>query len=90
MSAPYDVRAVEYLGEYRLRLTFADGLVGEVDLAPKFDGHVGPMFEPLRDRAFFAKVDVDAELGTIIWPNGADLAPDVLHEQAVPVAQSRG
>jgi hypothetical protein len=41
------------------------------------------MFEPLRDVAYFARVAVDAELGTIVWPNGADLAPDVLHEQAL-------
>ena len=90
MSAAYDVQAVEYLGGYRLRLTFADGLVGEVDLASKFDTDVGPVFEPLRDPSFFAKVQLDAELGTIVWPNGADLAPDVLHDQAVPVAQSSG
>lgn len=90
MSAPYDIQAVEYLGEYRLRLTFADGLVGEVDLAAKFNGQVGPVFEALRDPAVFAKVRVDAEIGTVVWPNGADLAPDVLHEEAVPVAPSRG
>jgi hypothetical protein len=83
MSVPYDVRSVDYLGGYRLRLTFADGLIGEVDLGPKLRGDVGPMFEPLRDEAVFAQVRVDAEFGTITWPNGADLAPDVLHEQAV-------
>lgn len=46
---------------------------------------VGPMFVPLRDEAFFAHVRVDEELGTIVWPNGADLAPDVLHDQVTPV-----
>jgi hypothetical protein len=90
MSAPYDIQRVEYLGEYRLRLTFADGLVGEVDLASKFERGLGPVFEPLRDQGFFARVRVDAELGTIVWPNGADLAPEVLHDQVVPVAQSSG
>ncbi len=89
MSASYDVRTVEYLGGYRLRLTFADGLVGEVDLSSKFDEQVGPVFEPLRDPAFFAQVRVDEELGTIVWPNGADLAPEVLHDESVPVTQSR-
>jgi hypothetical protein len=83
MSAPYEIRTVEHLGGYRLRLTFADGPTGDVDLTDKFDGHLGPMFEPLRDVAYFARVAVDAELGTIVWPNGADLAPDVLHEQAL-------
>ncbi len=88
MSAPYNIQYVEYMGQYRLRLTFADGFVGEVDLASKLEGKVGPVFEPLRDPVFFAKVRVDAELGTIVWPNGADLAPDVLHEQAIPIAKS--
>ena len=86
MSASYDIRTVEYLGGYRLRLTFADGLVGELDLSSKFEGSVGPVFEPLRDQEFFAQVRVDPELGTITWPNGADLAPDVLHDQAAHVA----
>ena len=86
MSAPYEVRAVEHLGGYRLRLTFADGLVGDVDLADRFTGRVGPMFEPLRDVGYFASVVVDEVLGTIVWPNGADLAPDVLHEQAMSLA----
>ena len=56
MSASYDIRTVEYLGGYRLRLTFADGVVGELDLSSKFEGSVGPVFEPLRDQEFFAKV----------------------------------
>jgi len=86
MSASYDIRTVEYLGGYRLRLTFADGVAGELDLSSKFEGAVGPVFEPLRDQVFFAKVRVDPELGTITWPNGADLAPEVLHDQAVRVA----
>ncbi len=83
MSAPYEIRAVEHIGGYHLRLTFADGLVGDVDLAAKFEGPLGPVFEPLRDVSYFARVAVDDELGTIIWPNGADLAPDVLHEQVM-------
>ena len=44
------------------------------------------MFEPLHDVAYFAHVVVDEELGTVVWPNGADLAPDVLHEQAMSLA----
>jgi hypothetical protein len=42
-------------------------------------GTVGPVFEPLRDVAIFALATVDFETGTLVWPNGADLAPDVLH-----------
>jgi hypothetical protein len=86
MSAPYEVRAVEHLGGYRLRLTFADGLTGDVDLASRFAGSLGPVFQPLRDVDYFAQVTVDEELGTIVWPNGADLAPEVLHDQVMSLA----
>jgi hypothetical protein len=83
MSAPYEIRAVEHLGGYRLRLTFGDGLTSDVDVSEKLSGRLGPVFEPLRDVKFFAQVQVDAELGTVVWPNGADLAPEVLHDQAL-------
>jgi hypothetical protein len=86
MTPAYHVSTVAYLGGHCLRLTFADGLVGDVDLAAKLQGEVGPIFEPLRDETFFAQVVVDKELGTVVWPNGADLAPDVLHDQAVTPA----
>src|SRR3954463_10876531 len=83
LSAAYDITNAEYLGEYRLRITFADGVVADIDLAERLRGKGGPMFAPLKDPAFFARVSVDRELGTIVWPNGADLAPDALHERAV-------
>ena len=86
MSAPYEVRAVEHLGGHRLRLTFADGLTGDVDLTSRFAGPLGPMFEPLRYFDYFAQAIVNDELGTITWPNGADLAPDVLHAQGMSLA----
>lgn len=82
MSAPYDVRSVEHLGGYRLRVGFADGTVRLVDLDGKLSGPVGPIFEPLREVTFFALATVDAEIGTVVWPNGADLAPDALHDGA--------
>ncbi|MEZ5372081.1 MAG: DUF2442 domain-containing protein [Microthrixaceae bacterium] len=85
MSAPYEVRAVEHVDGHRLRLTFADGMTGEIDLTARFAGQVGPMFEPPRG-CVFAQVAVDEELGTIVWPNGADLAPDALHEQMMSLA----
>ena len=86
MTAPYEITAVEHLGGHHLRLTFADGFIGDVDLSGRFQAPNGPMFEPLCDVAYFAKVAVDAELGTVVWPNGADLAPDVLHQQALSLA----
>jgi hypothetical protein len=71
------VTAVEVIGDRRLRLRFEDGAEGELDMAAwPWRG----VFEPLRDPAFFAKVELDEELGTIVWPNGADLAPETLHE----------
>jgi hypothetical protein len=82
MTPAYHVASVAYLGGYCLRVTFADGLVADVDLTAKSQGDVGPVFEPPRNESFFARVVVDKELGTFVWPNGADLAPDVLHEQA--------
>jgi hypothetical protein len=82
MTAPYEITAVEHLGGHRLRLTFADGLVGDVDLSDRCRASRGPMFQPLQDVEYFAKVAVDADLGTVVWPNGADLAPEVLHQHA--------
>ncbi|HOY66458.1 MAG TPA: DUF2442 domain-containing protein [Candidatus Ozemobacteraceae bacterium] len=75
-----DITVVEVLGEYRLRLTFDDGNIGVVDLASRlcFSG----IFAPLQDPDFFNKVRVDPELGTICWPNGADLDPVVLYSWA--------
>jgi Protein of unknown function (DUF2442) len=74
-----DVTAVEVLGDYRLRLTFADGTVGDADFTARDWRGV---FEPLQDPAYFARVEVDEEAGTIAWPNGADMAPEPLYEQA--------
>jgi len=61
----------------RLKLTFEDGTTGVVDVAQcvSFTG----VFAPLRDHAEFAAVQVNSELGTVCWPCGADLDPDVLY-----------
>ena len=72
-----DIVAAEALGNYRLHLRFEDGVEGVVDLAPHLS-FLG-VFAPLRDPAYFAQVRVDPELGTVAWPNGADLDPDVLY-----------
>ena len=82
-----DIVGVSSLGGYRLLLRFEDGVEGVVDLEPylKFFG----VFEPFRDQAFFAQVRVDPELGTVVWPNGADLDPDVLYSRVTgtPIKQ---
>ena len=77
------VTSAEPLEDFRLRLTFTDGLVREVDLSSDL---WGPMAEPLRDPAYFRQVRLDPELGTVVWPNGYDLDPDVLHGDHPPVA----
>jgi hypothetical protein len=61
---------------YRLWVEFSDGLSGEIDLSREL---WGPMFEPLKDPAYFALASID-EFGVICWPNGADLAPDALYD----------
>ena len=75
----HDVISVEVSGEYRLCLTFDDGTVGEVDFTGR---EWRGVFEPLRDPDYFARVAVDAEAGTVTWPNGADMAPEPLYSEA--------
>jgi hypothetical protein len=74
---PAVVRA-ERQGEFRLRLVFNDGLEGIVDLS---DLLTGPVFEPLRDPAYFGRFFLEG--GTLNWPNGADIAPETLHERVL-------
>ncbi|MGI8797162.1 MAG: DUF2442 domain-containing protein [Acidimicrobiia bacterium] len=83
---PPRVTGVEVLDGYVVRLRFTDGLVRTIDLGPRL---WGPVFEPLRDPERFREVLVDHELGTIVWPNGADMDPDVLHGDFEPVRRAR-
>jgi hypothetical protein len=73
-----DVKSVRYLGDYQLELTFADGVTGRIDLAPWIVGKDG-VFAPLQDQAFFARVSVNDDIGTIVWPNDADFDPEILY-----------
>ncbi len=74
-----DIVAAQPLENYRLHLRFEDGMegVGDLGRSLSFRG----VFEPPRDSAFFAQVRVDSGLGTVTWPNGADLDPDVLYAE---------
>jgi hypothetical protein len=76
-----DIVDAKPLGDYRLYHRFEDGIEGSIDLAPtlSFRG----VFAPLRDPTYFAQVRADRELGTVVWPNGADLDPDVLYAHIV-------
>lgn len=75
-----DVIDVRPLDAYRLRLTFEDGVQGDVDIANlvTFTG----VFAPLAEQHYFRQVAVNPDSGTVCWPNGADIDPDVLYSQA--------
>lgn len=73
-----DITAVSVVRHGVLRLTFADGLTGEVEV---LDRMRGPVFDQARTPEGFAAVHVDAETGTVVWPGRADLAPDTLYER---------
>jgi hypothetical protein len=65
---------------YLVNVRFDDGLAAEVDLSYLLD--YGGVFEPLRDPDFFRRLRADAEAGTIVWPNKADIAPETLYAHA--------
>ena len=76
------IRSVTVLEQFHVRLEFSDGVQKVVDLAPFLRG---PIFEPVRTNPnVFRAVQVDDELGTIVWANGADIDPDVLYGTHVP------
>jgi len=71
------VKEARYLRDYVVWLRFNDGAEGEIDLEDELQGEV---FEPLKDKLLFQEFRVDPELETIVWKNGADLAPEFLYE----------
>jgi Protein of unknown function (DUF2442) len=79
MDKLVDVTRVEVIGDHRLRLTFEDGVIGDVHFDQRERRGV---FEPLADPERFAQVRVDPESGTITWPGGVDMAPEPLYEAA--------
>ncbi len=73
------VVGVAVVGDYRLRLLFDEGTVGDVDFSSReWTG----VFEPLGDPSYFGRVHIDPEAATIVWPNGLDMAPEPLYEAA--------
>lgn len=76
------VTSVAVAGPTRLLIEFNTSIRGEVDVAGLLQG---PVFEPLKDSQFFQKVALDPVCGTVVWPNGADLAPEALFD-LIPVA----
>ena len=74
------VISAEYIGEYKVQVSFSNGQDGAADLScvPLKGG----VFSQLKEKSIFAKLKVDKELSTIVWPNGADLAPEYIYFQA--------
>lgn len=85
MTTRVRLRAVHPLEGTVVRLELTTGEARRIDLAPYLRGAV---FEAIRDSAeLFRQVTVDQELGTVVWPNGADIDPDVLVEGLPPAWQ---
>lgn len=72
------VSTARYLGDYRIEIGFDDGKTGVADLSSVLRGAA---FQALEDQEIFSRLRVDDELETIVWPNGADLAPEFLYFQ---------
>ena len=81
----YHVVEARYVRDHVVWLRFQDGTTGEVGLAPELEG---PILEPLRDPEVFKQFRVDAELHTLAWPNGADIAPERLRSVAAEQADA--
>jgi len=75
------LKEAEYRGNYRIWLKFEDGVEGEIDLENELWGEV---FEPLKQPTLFAQFKLNGELGTVVWPNGADFAPEFLYKKLRP------
>lgn len=65
------------VGDFTLEIIFEDTKSPRIDFLPFL---TGPLFEPLRDKSFFAKVSINPEAHTLVWPNGADFDPGMLHD----------
>jgi hypothetical protein len=72
-----------YVTGFKIWIRFSDGAEGDVDLSHEL---VGPIFEPLRNVEEFRRFSLHPELRTLVWPNGADLAPEFLREKLRVVA----
>lgn len=73
----YDVVEARYVAGFTVWLKFRDGTSGEIDLEPEMRG---PVFDTLRDVSLFRQFAIHPDFHTLVWPNGADLAPEFLHD----------
>ncbi len=77
------IKKVEYLEDYKLKLTFDDKKKKIVDLKRYKTIDTESVFYPFRDLEFFKSVKLDKRLGTLVWPNGVDVCPDTLYEKGI-------
>lgn len=75
------IEEAAYRGDFVVWVRFADGTEGEIDLESELWGR---MFAPLTNQDEFKRLSLDAELGTLVWPNGADFAPEFLYQKLCP------
>jgi len=74
-----------YVRDFIIHLRFSDGTTGDVDLKDELEGVI---FDPLKDIFYFKQFDLNHDIHTITWPNGADFAPEFLHEKLQVPAES--
>jgi len=79
----YHIVEARHVRAHTLWLRFRYGTAGEIDLAPEL---LGPVMEPLKDVAFFSTFTIHPEFHTLTWSNGADFAPEFLHDNVQVVA----
>jgi hypothetical protein len=70
------VVSAKYLNDYKVLVRFNDSSEGIADFSQSLEGKI---FEPLKDLNYFSQFSLDSDLGTLVWPNGADFAPEYLY-----------
>ena len=73
----YRIIQVEIVADYTLQITFDDDATQTINFLPVLEG---ALFGPLQDKVLFNQVEIDPEVHTIVWPNGADFDPETLHD----------
>lgn len=73
-----DVINAEYIGDYKIKITFEDGKTGTIDLSPFTKEGI---FKELADKKYFKKFYINKDIGTVCWPNGQDIAPETLYSK---------
>lgn len=77
MHPIYQVKSFEIIDDYFLKIEFDDGTFQQIDFRPVL---AGELYEPLQDLSLFNQVEIDPEVKTLVWPNGADFDPATLHD----------